>query len=196
MQRSRAWLLLFVIFLGACTMRSALDAMISPADRAFAQAMVDHLRTGDEAWLRARFRPDLWEQSAKQIGQVPEFFPTTPEATELVAYEISSSNKNGATERNKAFTLVTHGGGRWTVIRFRTQSTGGPDQVVEWNVEPHRTVPPELAIIRGFDALIPWIQGGLIVIVLLAGGLIFWLVRRSRRKREKDPLMNQGRGTP
>lgn len=196
MQRGRAFLLLVAIFLSACTMRSALDAMMSTEDRAFAQAMVDHLRTGDQAWLRAHFRPDLWDQSAKQIGLAPELFPTSPEATELVAFEISSSVKNGATERNKAFTLVTHGGGRWTVTRFRTHSVGGPDQVVEWNVVPHSSAPPELAIMQGFDAAVPWIRAGGIAVVLLAGGLIFWLVRRSRRKRARDPLMGQGRGTP
>ena len=187
MQRSRAWLLLLVLILGACTMRSALDAMTSPEDRAFAQAMVDHLRSGDEAWLRARFRPDLWEQSAKQIGQVPEFFPTAPEATELVAFSTISANRNGATERTKSFILVTHGGGRWTVTSFRTRSVGGPEQVVEWNVVPHSSAPPELELIQGFDAAVPWIRGALIAILLLVGGLIFWLLRRLGRPRSQDP---------
>ena len=196
MQRGRAWLLLFVLILGACTMRSALDAMTSPEDRAFATGMVDHLRSGDEAWLRARFRPDLWEQSAKQVGQAPELFPSAPEATELVAFSTISSNRNGATERTKSFILVTHGGGRWTVTSFRTRSVGGPEQVVEWNVVPHSSVPPELEIIQGFDAAVPWIRAGLIAILLMVGGFIFWLLRRLGRPRSQDPLTGQGRGTP
>ena len=124
MQRGQALLLLLALILGACTMRSALDAMTSPEDRAFATSMIDHLRTGDEDWLRARFSPDLWEQSAKRVGQAPEMFPSTPEATELVAFSTISSNRNGATERTKSFILVTHGGGRWTVTSFRTRSVG------------------------------------------------------------------------
>ena len=57
-------------------------------------------------------RADLWEQSAEQIGQVPTLYPSAPEATEIVGFETSASSTTGVTERNKAFTLVTHGGGR------------------------------------------------------------------------------------
>ena len=33
----------------------------------------------------------------------------------------------------------------------------------------------------GMDAALPWVWGALVVMLLGAAGLIFWLVRRSRR---------------
>lgn len=169
------------LLLAACSLRGAIESMVSPEDRAFAMDMVDHLRRGDEAWLRGHFRPDLWDQSAKQIAAVPELFPTVPGETEIIGFNTSTSNVNGRVERNRNFTLVTQGAGRWTVTTFATFSEGGPDQVVAWNVVPHSSPPPELAMLDGMDAALPWVWGALIVIVVAAGALIFWLIRRSRR---------------
>jgi hypothetical protein len=101
---------------------------------------------------------------------------------------------NGRTEREKEFTLVTHGGGRWTVTTFRTYSSGGPDQVVQWSVMPHTSPPAELTMIESWDKVVPFIWGILILFLLAMVTLIVWLVRRSRRRR--DPLAGQARGTP
>ena len=54
----RIVLLLLVLLAGACSMRSAIEAMSSPEDRASAEEMVERLRRGDSEWLRARFDPD------------------------------------------------------------------------------------------------------------------------------------------
>ncbi len=194
MQPVRAFVLLMLALLGACSMRSAINSLTSPEDRAFAQEMVTRLRNGDQGWLQQRFHPELWAESGKQLGSVPGLYPSVPGTTEIVAFNVSSSMTGGGTERNKEFTLVTHGGGRWTVTSFRTYSTGGPDQVVQWRVTPHDAEPPELAMLNGIDAVLPWVWGGIVAGILLFGGLIFWLVRRSRRKH--DPLMGQGTGTP
>ena len=187
--------LMLVLFalLGACSMRSALETLTSPEDRAFAKEMVTRLRSGDQAWLQQHFRADLWEQSGKQLAQVPSLYPQGEAETELIGFNINTSTSGGVTVRNREFTLVTHGGGRWTVTNFRTYSEGGADQVVEWRVTPHEQPPPELTMIETWDAMVPWVWAG---IVLVFGGvalLIFWLVRRSRRRR--DPLMGQS-GTP
>ena len=177
----RTLISLLCLLVAACSMRSAIESMTSPEDRAFAQAMVDHLRRGDESWLRQQFRPDLWDRSAKQIGGVPGLYPSVSGETEIVSFNTSTANVNGRVERNRRFTLVTHGGGRWTVTTFATYSDGGPDQVVEWNVVPHNSPPPELTMLESFDAALPWIWGGLFAVLLAAGALIYWLVRRSRR---------------
>jgi hypothetical protein len=178
----RFLLLVLCLLSAACSMRSAIDAMTSPEDRAFAQAMVDHLRRGDEAWLRERFDPELWAQSGKQIGGVPGLFPRVPGETEIISFSTNTSIRNGATERNREFTLVTHGGGRWTVTKFRTWSQGGPDRVVQWSVVPHGSAPPELTMLETVDNFLPWLWGTLLVGILLVAALIVWLVRRSRRK--------------
>ena len=189
MRVGRSFLLILSILLAACTMRSAINTMTSEQDRAFAQAMVDNLRRGNTDWLQQHFRPDLWQQSAKQMAGVPAMFPAETGTTEIVNFSTSTNMTNGRTERNREFTLVTHGGGRWTVTRFRIYSDGGRDQVVAWSVVPHSTAPEELTVIQAWDSIVPWIWAGLVILVAAVGGLIFWLVRRSRRRR--DPL--QGR---
>lgn len=190
MHRGRALVLVLVALLAACSMRSALDALTSPEDRAFAETMVERLRGGDAEWLEGRFRSDLWEQSGKDALGASELYPSGEARTEIVGFQISSHNSGGATERSKEFTLVTHGGGRWTVTHFRTLSTGGPDQVVEWRVTPHDRPPPELVMIESWDKAVPWLWATMLVALLAAAGLIVWLVRRSRRRQ--DPL--EGRG--
>ncbi|MGZ8287539.1 MAG: hypothetical protein ACXWUQ_18195 [Allosphingosinicella sp.] len=183
----RVLITLLCLLISACSMRSAIDAMSSPEDRAFAQEMVVKLRSGDQAWLQQQFSPELWEESGKQLAQVPAMYPEMPGETELVGFNISTSNVNGRRERDRQFTLVTHGGGRWTVTTFRTFASGGPDRVVQWSVVPHNSPPPELTTLDTMESVLPWFWGGLIFALLLVGGLIFWLVRRSRRRSAAGP---------
>ena len=162
MRLSRSLFLFLTALLAACTMRAAINTMTSEEDRAFAQAMVDNLRHGNSAWLQQHFRSDLWDESSKQMSGVPAMFPREAGATEIVNFSVSTNMSGGTTERNKEFTLVTQGGGRWTVTRFRTYSSGGPDQVVQWSVVPHTSAPPELAVMETWDSIVPWIWGGLL----------------------------------
>ena len=189
----RCLVLFALLLLGACSLRGAIDALTSEEDRAFAQEMVARLRGGDQDWLQQRFAPDLWLQSGKQLCGVPSLYPGETGTTELVGFNINTNMAAGRTQRSKEFTLVTHGGGRWTVTSFRTFSDGGPDQVVQWSVVPHSAPPPELALIEGWGAALRWIWAGLAVTLLAVVGLVVWLVRRSRRRR--DPLAGRNRGT-
>ena len=191
MRWSRPLCLLLIVLAAACSLRSAIETMTTPEDRAFAQAMVDNLRSGNAAWLEQHFAPELWQQSAKEIGEVPGRFPSERGTTEIVNFSVSTSMTNGRTERNKEFRLVTHGGGRWTVTAFRTFSSGGPDRVVQWSVEPRSTQPEELKMMEAWDRALPWVWGVFLVVVVAFGALVFWLVRRSRRRRA-----GQATGTP
>ena len=193
MPTGRAFILLIFAFLSACSMRSAINAMTSPEDRALAQDMVRNLRSGNEDWLRERFRPDLWEQSGKQLAEVPGMYPDVPGETELISYNFRTNMSGAGTERSKSFTLVTHGGGRWTVTSFTTHSTGGPEQVIQWNVVPHSSPPPEFTTFQAVETAMPWIQAVLVIGVLAVIALIVWLVRRSRRKHRP---VHPGIGTP
>lgn len=190
----RQLFLLTVLLLGACSLRTMIDAFTSEQDRAFAQEMVTRLRDGDQAWLKQHFAPDLWAQSNGQLAIVPALFPSDTGTTELIGADISSNTVNGRTERSKQFTLATHGGDRWTVTSFQTYSTGGPDRVVQWSVVPHNSRPPEVATFDIWDSALPWFWGGMAIILVGGGGLIFWLVRRSRRKH--DPWAGRNGGRP
>lgn len=190
----RHLILVLLALLAACTMRSAIESMTSEADRAFAREMVERLRSGDSAWLQQRFDPELWQQSGKQLGAVPALFPNEAGETELIGFHVSTSMNAGRTERTKEFTLVTHGGGRWTVTNFRTYSSGGPDRVVQWSVTPHSEPPPQLAVMEGWDRAVPIIWAVLVAVLIGFAALVVWLVRRSQRRH--DALKGQGGGTP
>lgn len=176
--------LLALLLLGACSLRGTLDAVTPEKDRAFAHEMVSRLRSGDRPWLQKHFEPELWADSNSQIGAARSLFPAEGGTTELIGFQMSTSMANGRTERSREFTLVTEGGGRWTVTGFRTFSDGGPDLVVRWSVVPHDSIPPELAMLQAMDRVLPWVWAGLAALLLGGAGLIFWLVRRSRRKHD------------
>ena len=192
MQPIRLALALVFLLAAACSMRSAIETLTSPEDRAFAQEMVTRLRSGDEAWLQRHFDPALWAESGKQLAQVPSLYPAEIEETEIVGAQTSTNMAGGRTERNKEFTLVSHGGGRWTTTTFRTYSNGGPDRVVQWRVTPHDQPPPELTMMETWDSMVPWVWTATLIALGALVALIVWLVRRSRRR---DPLMGQT-GTP
>lgn len=181
----RIFMVLLVLALGACSMRGAMNAMTSPEDRALAQAMVDNLRTNNQAWLEQHFTPELWAESGKSLGEAAALYPSPPESTELVSYSVNSSNIGSpSNERSQEFTLVTSGGGRWAVTRFRTQSHGGgAARVVAWSVVPRTTEPPELTVLKTMDRAVPWIWGGLLVFALLVVGIVVLIVRSNRRRR-------------
>jgi hypothetical protein len=187
MNRLTALLLTIVLMLGACSMRSAMEGLMSDEDKAFSTEMVNRLRSGDGAWLQERFDPELWARVGKDAAAAGQHYPSVPGTTELTSFSVSSGTTNGAYERRKEFSLVTHGGGRWTTTHFKTHSTGGPDRVVEFSVTPSATEPPELAMLNGLDRALPWIQAAMVAVLIGVGFLVFWLVRRSRR-RMRDPL--------
>ncbi|HKR24986.1 MAG TPA: hypothetical protein VJS15_06990 [Allosphingosinicella sp.] len=181
----RFWVLLLVGLLAACSLRGAMNAMTSEEDRAFAQAMVDNLRTGNHAWLEQHFDPALWQESSKQLAEVPALYPPVPGTTELVAYNFQSNNLGSGAQRNQEFTLVTEGGGRWAVTRFKTFAAGGAaPRVVQWSVVPHATEPSELTMLKAMDRAVPWMWGGAGFVLLLIVGIVWLIVRSNRRKRD------------
>jgi hypothetical protein len=189
----RAILLLLALLLGACSMRSAIDALSSPEDRAFAQDFVAKMRRGDVKSLEPVFDPGVWRESEPQFAGAPRLYPPTEGTTELIGYQFNTSSTNGVTTRVKNYTLVTHDASHWTTTVIQTRSDrNGPDRIVGWNVNGGPEMPPLYRQYQSVEAAIPWIRGGAIVALLAAIGLIVWLVRRSRRKR----AARQGVGTP
>ena len=187
------FVIVLVLILGACSMRGAMNAMTSEEDRALAQAMVESLRTNNRPWLQQHFSPELWAESAKTLDQAPALYPSPVESTEMVAYSVNSSNVGSAnSNRSQEFTLVTSGGGRWAVTRFKTESRGGgAAQVVQWQVTPRDVEPAELAILKAMDRAVPWIWGGLLVFLLLIVGIVVLVVRSNRRRRAAIPPVRQ-----
>lgn len=183
----RHLVLLMLLLLGACSMEAAIEKMSSPEDRAFAMRFVDNVRTANEEALRPDFDAELWAKSREQLAQARPLFPPGRGSTRLVGYHVATSIANGASSTTKEFILVTTDRTHWTRTRVVTLAQGGPARVVEWNVDGFSEPPPELRMYESMERLAPWIQAG--ALILLVGGiaLVWWLVRRSRRRSAARP---------
>lgn len=173
-----AWLLLAA----ACTMEGTINRLTSAEDRAFAQTIVEDIRSGDAARLRSQFDPELWAQSGAQLLNARTLFPAGAGETKLIGFHVSTNVDPNGRRTEKEFTLVTTDGRHWTQTEIRTLAQDGPERVVAWNVEGFDRPPPELATYETMETALPLLQAGGGLLLLALAGLIFWLVRRSRRQ--------------
>lgn len=176
-----------LMLVAACSMEAAIEKLSSPEDRAFAMRFVDQIRSGDEEALRPEFDPGLWAKSRDQIPQARPLFPPGEGSTRLVGYHVAAEVTNGASSTRKEYILVTTDQKHWTRTRIVTLAQGAPAKVVEWNVNGFSEPPPELKMYESMERLAPWLQAG--ALILLVGGiaLVWWLVRRSRRRAAAFP---------
>jgi hypothetical protein len=179
----RTMIVAVLLFLGACSMKTAIDRMSSADDRAFAQRFVDAMRTGTIATLRPNFDESLWADSVAQFPQARSFYPVAKGETQLVGYNVFTNIGNGVTETSKQYTMVTNGQGHWTRTVLVTRALGDREKIVGWNVEGFSEPPPELKIYESMEAAIPWLRAGAVMALLLVTALVAWLVHRSRRRR-------------
>ena len=176
-------LLLGALFMSAaCSMESALDKLVSDDDRVFAQRFVAHLRKGDVESLEPQFDPELWVDSAGHLSKARTYFPAGEGTTRLIGYNVSTNVRNGSSTTSKQYMLVTAADGQWTRTRIVTLARNGPARVVEWNVDRFNEPPPELQMYESWERIVPWVQAGLAIVLLGFIALIWWLVRRSRRR--------------
>jgi hypothetical protein len=179
---SRALLLALLLLTGACSMKAAIEKLSSPEDRAFARQFVDDVRRGNDKRLEFEFDPELWTKSATQLPKARPLFPKGEGETRLIGYHVSANFTNGAGSTTKEYSLVTSDNSHWTTTTLVTLAQGGPARIVSWNVQGFAEPPPEVKTYDSLEAAAPWIQAGAVVLLLAMAGLIWWLVRRSRRR--------------
>lgn len=178
----RAVLMAGLLLTGACSMQAALDRMTSPEDRAFARGFVDSVRRGETAKLEPQFEPGLWAKSEADLAAARGQFPSGEGETRLVSYRASTNVTNGSRTTSKDYVLVTAASGRWTRTNISTFAQNGPARIVAWNVEGMDRPPPELEMFDAVERALPWVQAVLLILVVAMIGLVWWLVRRSRRR--------------
>lgn len=171
-----------LLLTAGCTMEGAINRMSSAEDRAFAQAIVEDIRSGEAARLRPQFDPELWAKSGEQLANARTLFPGGAGETRLIGYHVSTNVDTSGSRTEKQFTLITTDGSHWTQTEVSTLAENGPARVVSWNVQGFDRPPPELESYETMASLLPVLQGAALLFVLAIGVLIFWLVRRSRRR--------------
>ena len=180
-------LVLLLTLAAACSMDAAIEKLSSPEDRAFAMRFVEAVRDGDQQALRPNFDDELWARSAGQLRQAQALFPRGQGSTKLIGYRVAKNVTNGASSTTKQFILVTTDGAHWTRTRIVTLAEGGPARVAEWNVEGFDRPPPELEMYESMERLAPWLQAGALIGLIGGIALVWWLVRRSRRRTAGNP---------
>lgn len=180
-------LLLLLILAAACSMQAAIEKLSSPEDRAFAMRFVDNVRSDNEEALKPQFDPELWAKSREQLPLARPLFPPGRGSTKLIGYHIAAKFMNGTSSTTKEYILVTTDQTHWTRTRIVTLAEGGPARVVEWNVNGFKEPPPELQMYESMERLAPWLQAGALIFLVGGIGLIWWLVRRSRRRAAARP---------
>ena len=175
---------LLLLLAGACSMDTAIERMSAPEDRAFARGFVEDLRAGRLERLEPQFRADLWAESAPQLAAAGRLYPAGKGETKLIGYHMNSQVGTGGSLVGKQYTLVTTDGRRWTETVLLTEARGGAAQIVGWRVTPFDEPPPNVRLLEQYEAALPWIRAGAVALLLVAAALVFWLVRRYRRRRD------------
>ena len=173
---------LLLLLAAGCTMEGAINRLSSAEDRAFAQTIVEDIRSGEAARLRPQFDPELWAKSREQLANARTLFPAGAGETRLIGYNISTNVDTSGSRTEKQFTLVTTDGSHWTQTEVTTLAENAPARVVSWNVQGFDRPPPELESYETMEKALPVLQGVAALFVLGLTVLIFWLVRRSRRR--------------
>jgi hypothetical protein len=177
----------WLAFLGACSPEKLMDMVVPEQDRAFSQAMVENLRAGNRAWLQAHLDPQLWAVSEGDIEPARRKYPHVHGTNRLTSYTRDNGVVGERQNRvRKTFEILTDGGSSWAVTRFRTESTGGPDLVVEWEVERLDSEPAFLRIeraTRGWrPATLVALGIGLGASIAIGVTALLFLWRRRRKK--------------
>jgi hypothetical protein len=184
---ARHLVLLMLMLLSACSMESAIDKLSSPEDRAFAMRFVDNVRSANTEALKSEFDAELWAKSREQLPLAQALFPPARGSTRLIGYHIATNFTNGASFTTKEYILITTDQTHWTRTRIVTLAKGGPAKVVEWNVNGFKEPPPELQMYETMERLAPWLRAGALLNLIGGIGLVWWLVRRSRRRTATRP---------
>ena len=180
-------LLTLLMLAAACSIQGTIEKLSSPEDRAFAMRFVGHVRDGKAEALEPDFDPELWAKSRDQLPSARSLFPRGRGGTRLIGYHVATNVTNGASSTTKEYILVTTDQAHWTRTRLVTLAQGGPAKVVEWNVAGFGEPPPELKMYESMERLAPWLQAGALLVLIGGIGLVWWLVRRSRRRAAAGP---------
>ncbi|WP_380874725.1 hypothetical protein ACFB49_00910 [Sphingomonas sp. DBB INV C78] len=176
-----------LLLTASCSVKSSIEALSSPEDRAFARQFIADVRSGNGVGLQRAMDPQLWKESITQLPAARTFFPATEGETELVGFNKSVSTSPAGREEVKNYVLVTSDGKHWTTTQLRTMMHGKRQRIVAWNIKGDSKPPAALQEYQTMEAAVPWVRAGLAAFVLIVGGLIFFLTRRSRRKRAGQP---------
>lgn len=188
MQFRWTWGAALTLLLAACSYQATLDKLVSRERQAELIAMAQRMCSDPES-LSPRLHPEIATTLTQAAPLLPGECPGDGATWQLASYQWRTNVTDELTQRQEEFTVVATDpaatdGSKWTTLSFRLYAeNGAPMQISKWTVESSEIKPEALVFIENFEAGAKTMAIVGIVVLLLVGGLIFWLVVRHRRKR-------------
>lgn len=181
----------FALCLSGCSFQSTLNALVSNERQ---EELVSIARTlcANPQTVLTQMEPTLARDSRAVIGRVGSECLDGAPPYRLTTYRFNTNNNFNGQSSRQEYAVVVAGGdaGPWTEFELSFASRNSdPMQIVGWHIAKTTTQPESLTFIENWERSIVWIRIVAILAPLLLGGLIFILVRRSRRKREAMPRL-------
>ena len=184
---STGFLGLLALLLAGCSFQATLDKLVAPERQKEIIGIAERFCI-DPASTVSLLHPEIASTAVEAAPPLPRECPEGKATWQLASYEWKTNAEPGIKQRQEEVVVVGHAGAKWTTVSLRFfAENDAPLQITEWNVLGSSTKPEALAFIESYEAGVKTLRIVVPLVLLAIGGLIFWLVRRSRAKRAAPP---------
>ncbi|HMO75931.1 MAG TPA: hypothetical protein PKD99_05170 [Sphingopyxis sp.] len=173
--------------LAGCSFQGTLDKMVSP-DRQKEIIDVGQRFCTDPVSNSRLLHPEIATSAQDMAPLLPNECPEGQATWQLASYQWNTNINNGLKQRQEDAVVVGTGNAKWTTVSLRFYAENdAPLQIVQWNVLGSTTKPEALTFIEQYEKGMKTAGIAGAILLLLVGGLVVWLVRRSRAKKAGAP---------
>lgn len=174
---------LLLVVLAGCSFQATLDKMVSPERQKEIIGIAERFCT-DPKGMASLLHPEIAATAAEAAPLLPRECPEGPATWQLASYNWKTNSTNGLSQEQEEVVVVGEAKGKWTTVTLRFYAENdAPLKIVEWNVLGSTTRPEALVFIDQYEAGAKVMRIAVPLILLVIGGLIYWLVRRNRAKK-------------
>ncbi|UNU43272.1 hypothetical protein EAO27_11535 [Sphingopyxis sp. YF1] len=176
-----------VLMVSGCSYQAALDKMVSPERQKEIVDIGQRFCTDPVANTRL-LHPEIAGTAAEAAPLLPRECPAGRATWQLASYQWKTNVEPGLKQQQEEAVVIGTGKGKWTTVSLRFfAENGGPTQITSWNVLGSATKPDALRFAEQYETGVKVIAAVGAAVLLAIGGLVFWLVRRSRARKAATP---------
>lgn len=173
------------LLLGGCSFQSTLDKMVPRERQAEIVSLSERFCTDSAGIAKSGLlHPDLTGSVAQAADLLPNECPNGRATWQLASYQWNTNITNGLKQQQEEAVVVGTSEGKWTTVSLRFYAEGdAPMQLVSWNVLGSREKPAALVFVEQYESTAKVLRYAAPIAVVLIAGLVLWLIRRHRAKR-------------
>jgi len=172
-----------LLMMSGCSYQAALDKMVSPERQKEIVGIGQRFCTDPVANTQL-LHPEIAGTAAEAVTLLPRECPEGAATWQLASYQWKTNVEPGLKQQQEEAVVVGTGKGKWTTVSLRFfAENGAPMQITSWNVVGSTTKPDALLFAEQYETGVKVIGAIGAGVLLAIGGLVFWLVRRSRARR-------------